>query len=308
MAIGQFASNAAMAGINKEIAEDQFYTGQAGQRKMARFNQALAFDLWEKTNFEAQKNKLKEAGMNPALMYGKGGQGGTLIQQGAAGDKPEATPMQAMDIASIVQAEAARKLADAQATKLAAEAKNIDADTANKPKTGANIDANTNLTNVNKEIADIKLEIDKNTQIDQESAIQAAAGKLRGEMNKADAEGNIAQSTQKVEIERAMATLGSVYIEQRLMKSQTELNDRQREAIADYIAQGYTNAWANQRTSIANDTNAQTRIIEQIVDKAYKEGIIDLGEKKLMIEVGQGLIDLLSKGAGGGATPIKGFR
>ena len=39
-------------------------------------------DMWNKTNYGAQIQHMKNAGLNPALMYGSAGQGGTTGSQG----------------------------------------------------------------------------------------------------------------------------------------------------------------------------------------------------------------------------------
>ena len=52
---------------------------------MAEFNQGLAKDMWWYTSTN-QVKALKEQGLNPALMYGKGGGGGGSAEgAGAAG-------------------------------------------------------------------------------------------------------------------------------------------------------------------------------------------------------------------------------
>jgi hypothetical protein len=42
----------------------------------------LQMDMWNKTNYGAQVKHMLEAGLNPALMYGSAGQGGTTGSQG----------------------------------------------------------------------------------------------------------------------------------------------------------------------------------------------------------------------------------
>lgn len=57
-----------------------------GQKDMANYNQNLAYDMWDKTNYKAQVEQLKKAGLNTGLMYAKGGTGGTTqIPGGAVG-------------------------------------------------------------------------------------------------------------------------------------------------------------------------------------------------------------------------------
>ena len=41
----------------------------------------LQMDMWNKTNYGAQVDHMREAGLNPALMYGSAGQGGTTGSQ-----------------------------------------------------------------------------------------------------------------------------------------------------------------------------------------------------------------------------------
>ena len=90
-----------------------------GQRKALAQQNAAAMDIWEKTNYKAQMGQLEKAGLNPGLIYGMGGAGGTLggssaTAQGAAGTG-------AIDIAGA-----------AQIALLNAQRENIEADTENK--------------------------------------------------------------------------------------------------------------------------------------------------------------------------------
>ena len=45
----------------------------------------MAEEMWEYTNYENQVKHLKAAGLNPALLYAKGGAGGSTAGAGAAG-------------------------------------------------------------------------------------------------------------------------------------------------------------------------------------------------------------------------------
>src|ERR1044072_4182703 len=50
-----------------------------GQKDMADYNRNNQIKMWEATNYPAQVNQLKLAGLNPGLMYGMGGGGGTTV-------------------------------------------------------------------------------------------------------------------------------------------------------------------------------------------------------------------------------------
>lgn len=47
-----------------------------GQRQMTNYNMQKQLELWEKTNYSAQIDQMKKAGLNPALIYGMSGGGG----------------------------------------------------------------------------------------------------------------------------------------------------------------------------------------------------------------------------------------
>jgi len=53
----------------------------AGEKELGEYNKWNALDIWEKTGYEAQVKQMENAGLNPGLLYSKGGGGGTT--QGA---------------------------------------------------------------------------------------------------------------------------------------------------------------------------------------------------------------------------------
>ena len=52
------------------------------QMDLSQFGHDLQMDMWNKTNYKAQLEHMRAAGLNPALMYGQAGQGGTTGSQG----------------------------------------------------------------------------------------------------------------------------------------------------------------------------------------------------------------------------------
>lgn len=58
---------------NKKLQEQQI----EGNKAMIDYQMQKQYDMWLKTNYGAQKEQMKKAGINPALMYGMGGGGGT---------------------------------------------------------------------------------------------------------------------------------------------------------------------------------------------------------------------------------------
>lgn len=64
-------------------------------KEQAKYSQGLAKEYWDYTNWENQVSHLKNAGLNPALMYGSGGAGGQTGGGKAEGvSQPEQKQMQ----------------------------------------------------------------------------------------------------------------------------------------------------------------------------------------------------------------------
>lgn len=76
--LGQIQHN-----YNLEYQQNQFQN----QQNLNQQGHNLQMDMWNKTNYGAQMDHLKKAGLNPALMYQQGGQGGQTGSQtgGSAG-------------------------------------------------------------------------------------------------------------------------------------------------------------------------------------------------------------------------------
>lgn len=90
-----------------------------GQRKSLQQQNESALDLWNKTNYEAQKAHMENAGLNPGLLYGMSGGGGATtggaapIPQGAG--IPNSVMQQGMALMNM-------KLMDAQIGNLNSQA------------------------------------------------------------------------------------------------------------------------------------------------------------------------------------------
>lgn len=124
-----------LTGYNKKIAKRQVEQQQkltdqqvTAQKELAQNAKNLEYQQWLDTNYPAQVQQLKEAGLNPALVYGSAGEGGTT----GAGGQGSATGGTASD-------ETSRKLANQGTTglgiqlrKAEAEIANIEADTEKK--------------------------------------------------------------------------------------------------------------------------------------------------------------------------------
>jgi len=83
------------------------------QRKLNQQGHRMQMDIWNKTNYGAQVDHMKEAGLNPALMYGSAGQGGQTGSQGGgsagSGSAPKAPVMDMSNMLMDAQIENIKK-------------------------------------------------------------------------------------------------------------------------------------------------------------------------------------------------------
>lgn len=175
-----------------------------GQQSMGIFNQDLAKQMWDYTNYENQKKHLQAAGLNPGLMYGMGGGGGVTANT-PTGNVNGADAPKGSGQEPLIGAGMGMQLA-AQLELLKAQKENIQADTANKEaqatKTAGvdtqvaqnsieqikasttNTQAQTSLTNVQTALT----QIEKDVQTDiadkgyRQGALEASIDKLNNEV------------------------------------------------------------------------------------------------------------------------------
>lgn len=122
----------------KQIEQQQKLTDQqvAANKELANHGMGISKEMFEYTGYGAQRRQMEEAGLNPALMYGHAGAGGSTASAGAgnagagqasdeASQKMAATQQQgmALQMAKLSSEVAINK---AQARKLDAEAGNLD--------------------------------------------------------------------------------------------------------------------------------------------------------------------------------------
>ena len=76
MALGM-ASGVMQANIQDHYNQNNTDRQVRAQKEMTDYNQASAMDMWNMTNYEAQRKHMENAGLNVGLMYGGHASGGT---------------------------------------------------------------------------------------------------------------------------------------------------------------------------------------------------------------------------------------
>lgn len=117
-----------IAGMNSQekAMQDQWRLEQEKMALQAKYNkeqadysQQLALDMWNATNYESQVEHMKAAGLNPALLYSKGGAGGSTSGAGTAAPVSDGTTQ------AIGMGLQAKQIAIGQAQQMAETAKTI---------------------------------------------------------------------------------------------------------------------------------------------------------------------------------------
>lgn len=211
-----------------------------GGKEMADYNKENSMDIWNRTNYGAQKAHMKAAGLNPALMYGQGGGGGAttsggsggMPSGGSAGD-PNAGTANVMGMAMMA---ANLKLIEAQTNKVnveAAKEAGVDTEAAKQGIEGSKQQA----IESQERVKGIQFDNEMNRLFGWESRradnqlkeISAEEANLKWEMYKAVAWGsgnvtdekNIANKALRAEFEKSVTDLQNAKKEGRLKDAQT---------------------------------------------------------------------------------------
>lgn len=98
-------------------------------KRMTDYNMKKQLELWEKTGYGAQVEQMNKAGVNPAMMYGSAGSGGST-QVATSNGSPMESPTNAMMAGASLGSGIAQMEANLELTK--SQKENVEADTVNK--------------------------------------------------------------------------------------------------------------------------------------------------------------------------------
>jgi len=116
----------------------------AANKELADYGMGISKEMFEHTGYAAQRRQMEEAGLNPALMYGHAGAGGSTTS--ASGGT--AVGSQASDEASLKQAQIAQQGMALQQAKLASEIA-VNKATAKEKEANAELTSEKKTTEIN---------------------------------------------------------------------------------------------------------------------------------------------------------------
>ena len=218
---------------NKQFQNEKELMGLQAQynKEAAEHSQKLQKEMWDYTNYENQLKHLKAAGLNPALLYGMSGGGGTTAgSTQTAGVSNPGTQAVGMGL------EAARlmseiRLTNAEASKAEAEGEKISGVDTEFTK------AQTNLANFNAELSAAKSRL----TMEQVNTQKELTGKLIQEVRLLKTNADIAEETKENEIQKSAQELDNMIWDGCLKTVQYQLTESQ----AKYVDELRETVWYN---------------------------------------------------------------
>jgi hypothetical protein len=230
------------------------------QQALNKQGHQLQLDMWKKTNYPAQMKMLREAGLNPGLLYGQSGGGGTTAgSQGggsaASGNAPAPQPMELGTALTAAQTASAIELQKAQSRKLRADARNQELDNVTKERFGQSAD-----------IVEAQNRHQKSLQEGQYLYNTLSAGTygkehyehtnftkmLENEFVLQSVEARIQEETEHERKQQAAYNTMNMALDARLKEANIDLTREQERKIWHDIWQGWTNSGFNGLSKIIN--------------------------------------------------------
>ena len=255
-----------LAASSQQRADNEYLMNKQAElnKEQADYSTDLAKNYWDYTNFENQVKHMKEAGLNPALFYAKGGQGGSTGGGQAQGvGLPSTTPTMARIQAQGMGAQLQNILSQVELNK--AVAKKTDAE-ADKIK-GVDTQLAEAEAKLKERIANLQDTVEKvlNSQEKMNAAnyfkIQAEERKIWEEVRKAVVDAEVAEKTKDANIEAAALANWKNILAGVESISRTSLNEQQIEKLKNDMAV----AWANVALGEKSVSNEADRIANDLM-------------------------------------------
>lgn len=248
-------------------------------KEMTDHQAATQLQMWKNTNYQAQMNEMKKAGLSPGLMYGMSGAGGTTTGGGAAGVSAPSAPSGGNEIMGM-------QLMNAQRALIEAQTENVKADTTKKSgvdtklgetqiqnlMTGIQTEkAKQTMMNVQTRIAEIEADIKTESYEDSLDTIKYTVRKMMAEIEGLEIGNEINEATKAEKISIIQGELIGLGLSNEMKKLGMKLTEEQIKATTASVSQGWKSLDIQQQNAITNmansqiaHTNANTNIMEYI--------------------------------------------
>lgn len=256
-----------------------------GQKEMGEFNKGLAMQMWEETNYNAQRQQMEKAGLNPGLMYGMGGAGGasTNITPGNVTGGTGPTGGNEMEYGLNLASQASQiDLMKAQTDKTKAEAdktKGIDTQVAeanlnNLIANTTNTEAKTELTKIQSDLTNIEKEIKNKTREDVIEILHQQKDKTMAETSSAITKAKIDATTSNTIIKTIDAEYAGILLKNDLSKIGIEATKQQIEKSIAEIEQGWAKLAQDKTLTEEQQKIQREEIARKTIETNFETGVM----------------------------------
>lgn len=334
------APGAAKRGDERQVMQQRYLNDEQESTNRQMLEDAQRINL-RYYGIGPQIERMKEAGMNPALMYGQSGAGGVTMASAAGGGGSQAPSGSGRETQEFTQMGIQAGMNLAQQQLLEAQKRNIDADTANKLSQNPNI---------GKE--GVKLDTEIGNIAEQTKKITQDINNLKAEKTLTEAltrihniAGNVAEQSQDDTIQKIHSETRMAIYQAHIAMNEAGISDvtieakikiLKEEAVRKVLENAQipeqTEKIKREQTNISQDTKNKISSNEQLIKKiaadiaqgwdrnridesnnmmmnALNSAGLDLKDKQQTIEAIRDIIGLglLTTKPGGSHTPVGGF-
>lgn len=226
------------------------------QKRLNEFNQELGMRTWHETNYKAQMDELIKAGLNPGLMYGKGGQGGMTMAGPSSSVNGATAPGGSGELGMGMQlglaaemTKANIELAKANAMKARTEAEKLGGvDTEEAATRIGKLIAETTNESLKGELIKVQTGIAKIQESKTDEEIQSRINALTAQARESNIKASLTESQFNDLVNDVRLTVIGKQLENELTKSKTTLTDTQKQGIITSLVQKWTELGLNRVT------------------------------------------------------------
>lgn len=243
-------------------------------KKVARENRAFALDMWNRNNEYntplAQMQRLKEAGLNPNLMYGQGTTGNSSVPAKAEGRNPTQYNMGIMESMQMYQQarlnEQQRQLQKSQTELNHAQAQKVQAETANTQAQTQNTNETMQFNRESRPKILQKYDLENQSISLSNENLNKINAKIEADINQIKANTNLTARQTEV----AKASLGKIMIE-----SQNALKQGQSIDLNNVEQRFKNDLWRKGINPSSTGANGlidwlRNNVLQKIYNEAYK--------------------------------------
>lgn len=272
-------------------------------KQMTEYNMQKQLEMWEKTGYVGQVGQMKRAGLNPGLLYGMGGGGGTSTNVATGNTQSGQAPTGGGEILGSIgmgiqaqMAQAQIELAKSQANKNNVEADKlagVDTEEANArilnlTQDVTNKKAQAVLLGIEKDLGDIKVDIAKRTKEDQITLIVSTAEESVQRVNMLELAYDIDKKTKNDKIKLIQAEAIGQVLENSLTVAKTGLTEQSTKLTKEQTDKTKTEGGIlkefGRQQAASNLALTNAKINESIQGIMLKWKALSQGDKELILK------------------------